>query len=291
MRSWFAALLTTLALLFAGPACADGWTAIKLRGAVLAGDPVGQAWTRLARGDSVADNRVIRTLANGNAVFRRGSETVAFGPNTQAEIIDRRSARPFTTVVQQFGEVAVSADVRRVQHFAVSTPYLVAVVKGTQFTVATNPMGSTVVVQRGLVAVTGVANHRTVNVAAGQSLTAAVSGALTLSGQADAALTHPVINGLVEDSGETGLLTDLGDTVTGLTGILGNSVSGVGGTVGDVSGDLGSTVGGLAGSLGRTVTDVTGTVDNTVTSTTATVGNTVGSVGGTVGGALQNLGL
>src|SRR6185437_335711 len=92
------------ALLPVGIAQAADWTAVKLHGMVYA-DAGGGNWVRLSRGAAVADGRAIRTLVSGNAVFARGAETVAFGPNTEGEITDRPGQRPFTIVVEQAGVV------------------------------------------------------------------------------------------------------------------------------------------------------------------------------------------
>ena len=69
-------------------------------------------------------------------VFTRRLETLDLGPDTQVQIHDRgTAAKPNTVVQQHFGTVSVEAQVENVQHVAVETPYLAAVVKGTRFTV------------------------------------------------------------------------------------------------------------------------------------------------------------
>jgi hypothetical protein len=238
---------------------------------------------------------------------------VAFGPNTQAAIADRGGRRPYTTVVEQMGTVAVAADVREVQHFAVETPYLVAVVKGTVFTVTTGRLGSSVKVSRGLVEVTGTGDHHSVLVAAGQTASASATGEIAVSGVPDAGLAHPVINGIVEDAaGDGGVVGTLGgalgDTVGDLGGTLGSTVGGLGdglgstvgdlgdtlgGTIGDMTGavGVGSAVSGATGALGSTVGGVTGALGSTFGGVTGTVGNTVSGVTGSVGNTLHHLGL
>jgi hypothetical protein len=159
-----------LAALFSvAPAMADDWTAQQLRGQVL--QLVAQQWQPLNRGDVVPDARVIRTLGMGRVTFVRGGETIELGPNTQIQIHDRAGSKPFTTVTQYFGTVGVEADVRNVQHFAVDTPFLAAVVKGTKFVVTSGKTGTSVAVNRGHVAVDDHANHQHVTIAVGQSAT------------------------------------------------------------------------------------------------------------------------
>ena len=108
-------------------AFADDWVAVKLRGQVL--QLVGDDWSRLQRGDVVSDDRVIRTLGNGRVDLQRDAEVISLGGNTQIQIKDKTGKR-YTTVQQYFGTVEVEAEVQNVQHFAVQTPLLAAVVKG-----------------------------------------------------------------------------------------------------------------------------------------------------------------
>lgn len=129
---------------------ADDWVVTKLRGgaAMLVGDD----WQPLHRGDVVSDDRGLQTFAGGRMTLVRGKETIDMGPSTAIRIQDRDSQQ-YTTVKQYFGSVAVEAEVRNVQHFSVETPHLVAVVKGTRFTVQSDETGAEVSVQRGRVAV------------------------------------------------------------------------------------------------------------------------------------------
>ena len=134
MRPLRLLVLAALALItMASAATADTWTAVRLRGAVL--QLVAGVWQPVHRNDVVPDETLIRTLNNGYVDFARGAETVSLGPTTQIQIFDKGGAKPFTTVQQSFGTVTVDAEVKNVQHFAVETPYLAAVVKGTKFIV------------------------------------------------------------------------------------------------------------------------------------------------------------
>ena len=168
-------------------AIADDWVATKLRGGVL--QLVDGDWVKLRRGDIVSDDSVIRTVKGGRVAFERGDETIEMGGDTQIQIIDR-SGRKFTTVRQHFGSVTVEADVRQVQHFAVQTPHLAAVVKGTRFTVVSGRDEAKVSVQRGHVAVEDSDTHQTTLLSVGQSASTADGGIpLAVSGRG----TMPVI--------------------------------------------------------------------------------------------------
>jgi hypothetical protein len=280
------------------------WTIVKLHGMVYAAAADG-GWVRLSRGDAVADGHVIRTLRNGNAVLARGAETISLGPETQAEITDRPGRRPFTTVREETGSIGVAAEARAVKHFSVETPYLVAVVKGTRFTVSTDDQGSRVAVERGLVSVTTRSSRRTVLLPAGQHVFATRYGGMLVSGTAIPALVHPEIGGVIEDAGNeadapvpaparaslgatvggtitaiggaTGAITTLGEAtgaaLTGTTGAAGGLVQSAGNAVG--------ALGSAAGPLGPTVSAAGSTVSG--------LGGAVGAVGAAAGGAVTSL--
>ena len=181
-------ILVVLAVLatFITPVLADDWTAQKLRGTVL--ELVDGAWQKIERGAVVPESHVVRTLGNARVVFVRGSETVELGPDTQVAFHLRESDR-FTTVQQYFGEVAVEADVEKVKHFAVQTPHLAAVVKGTVFVVRSDDKGASVEVKRGAVAVHASESHESVTVSAGQQVESSEDGTLEVSGEG----TLPVV--------------------------------------------------------------------------------------------------
>ncbi len=162
----FAGLALSL-ISFTSLAFADDWVATKLRGTVL--QFVDQQWQPLKRGDIVPDSRFVRTAPNGMVELTRGAETVSLDPNSQVRIFDKGGAKPYTTVKQDFGVVSVEAEVRDVQHFAVVTPFLAAVVKGTRFVVASGRSTAWVKVRRGHVEVEDSHEHTRVMLAVGQS--------------------------------------------------------------------------------------------------------------------------
>lgn len=160
-------------------AFADDWQAVKLRGGVFVF--VDNEWVQLARGDIVPDDRIIRTAPKSRVQFMRGQETIDLGPDTQIRIFDH-SEQQFTVVQQHFGDVAVEAERRNVQHFAVQTKFLVAVVKGTRFTVNADVDGARVSVQRGQVEVRDVARNLAVEVTPGQRASVGEADSLSISG-------------------------------------------------------------------------------------------------------------
>lgn len=176
-----AALALIFTVLFASTALADDWTAVKLRGVVV-GLFDGE-WVKLQRGAVIPDDQPIRTLASGRVTFERGEESIDLGPNTQIQIFDRAGYDKYTTVKQHFGRVAVEAEVRDVTHFAVQTPYLAVVVKGTRFIVKSGDRGAQVQVERGAVAVENASDRSSVVIVAGQEVTAPPNAAMQVSGR------------------------------------------------------------------------------------------------------------
>lgn len=181
MRAFFTALFAAGLMLFgASAASAADWTITKLRGTVVL--LVDGEWQPLARGAVVPEHRIVRTLG-GRVTLQRGKEIIELGPQTQISIDDKAGARPFTTVTQHFGQVAVEAEVKDVRHFAVETPFLVAVVKGTRFVVKSDREQSIVTVRRGAVLVVDSESSDSVTVVAGQSAAVEEGEQLTVAGR------------------------------------------------------------------------------------------------------------
>ncbi|MGV8921667.1 MAG: FecR domain-containing protein [Pseudomonas sp.] len=176
MRNSFVAAITVTMTMALGlsTAIADDWTAVRLRGGVFALE--NGAWTQLLRGSVVPDDRVIKSAPDGRITLVRGAETIELGPDTTAQIADQSG---FTTVYNHEGTVGVDAEARNVQHFAVQTPFLAAVVKGTAFTVQTSPAASTVTVARGTVEVDDEQNDTSVSVSAGEQVSSSEQAPIT----------------------------------------------------------------------------------------------------------------
>jgi len=136
------------------PAVADDWLLTKARGVVQI--QVGGAWQDVVQGAVIPDGTLIRTGSNGRANLARGKEWLDLKAMTMLVVHDQDGKR-FTNVLQMSGQVEVEVEARNVQHFAVDTPYLAAVVKGTHFTVTVQRGKASVSVARGVVQVSD--NH------------------------------------------------------------------------------------------------------------------------------------
>lgn len=126
----------------------------------------------------------IRTGPNGRVLLTRGAESMIIAPNSVVGLPAEAKPGLSTTIVQRAGSVLLDVEKRNVQHFAVETPYLAAVVKGTQFRVTVTASGANVAVSRGQVEVADFKSGQIAQVLAGQAAKVSASGqtGLSLSG-------------------------------------------------------------------------------------------------------------
>ena len=118
---------------------ADGgrWSVSKSSGEVwIATSEVQQA--SLKQDDSLKPGDTIRTGRTGRVLLVRGQETMLIAPNSVVGLPAEAKEGLSTTIVQQAGSILLEVEKRNVKHFEVETPYLAAVVKGTQFRVTVN---------------------------------------------------------------------------------------------------------------------------------------------------------
>lgn len=155
-----------VSLLGVGDVFAGGWKITRLKGDVSI--LLNGSWHKLSRGDQVPLGRFVRTAANGRARLSRGGEIVDMEPKSEVQILENAGGRN-TVVHQRSGEISVEANRRKTKHFAVQTRFLVAVVKGTRFTVRADQAFADVAVKRGIVEVRDLLHKRTVDVVRNQS--------------------------------------------------------------------------------------------------------------------------
>jgi hypothetical protein len=154
----------------------------------------GEVWvsTSGAQRVSLTDHAVlnpgdsIRTGRNGRVLLVRGQETILISPNSVVGVPAQKSPGT-TTIIQQSGTiliVLIEVEKRNNPHFEVETPYLAAVVKGTQFRVSVSQSESYVNVLRGQVDVTDFRSGQSALVMPGQmaKVWAIGTGGLLLSG-------------------------------------------------------------------------------------------------------------
>ncbi len=125
----------------------------------------------------------IRTGPNGRVLLTRGTESMMIAPNSVIGLPAQAKDGMSTTIAQQAGSILLDVEKRNVQHFAVETPYLAAVVKGTQFRVTVTASGANVMVARGQVEVADFKSGEIAQVLPGQTAkVVASSQGLSLSG-------------------------------------------------------------------------------------------------------------
>jgi FecR protein len=136
----------------------------------------------------------IRTGRNGRALLVRGEETLLIAPNSVVGLPTEQKDGLSTTIIEQAGSILIQAEKRNVKHFQVETPYLAAVVKGTEFRVSVSERGAAVEVLGGQVEVTDFKSGQYALVLPGQNarVSALGSGGLSVRG---AGTLGPVQNG------------------------------------------------------------------------------------------------
>ncbi len=165
-------------------AAEDGvWSVSKSSGEVWI-TTTGAEQVSLKSEDALKPGDTIRTGRNGRVMLVRGEETILISPNSVIGLPTEKKEGLSTTIVQQAGSILLEVEKRNVKHFEVETPYLAAVVKGTQFSVTIDAASTSVDVRRGRVEVSDFKSGQVAQVMPGQVATAFAHGkpGLSLSG-------------------------------------------------------------------------------------------------------------
>ena len=128
------------------------WRVSKSSGDVALTTPAGEQ-TALAEGAILNPGNNIRTGQNGRVLLMRGEETILIAANSVIGIPPDLTEGLSTTIHQSAGSILFAVKKRNYKHFEVITPYLSAVVRGTQFRVTVNRNDARVDVLRGQVEV------------------------------------------------------------------------------------------------------------------------------------------
>jgi hypothetical protein len=183
----FSRILTMAFLLSAASsalAAEDGvWRVSKSSGEVWM-TTSGAQQASLTQEEVLKPGDTIRTGRNGRVLLVRGEETILVSPNSVIGLATEKKDGLSTTILQQAGSVLLEVEKRNVKHFEVETPYLAAVVKGTQFRVSVKATSTSVDVLRGQVEVADFKSGQIAQVMPGQHATAFAQGkpGLSLSG-------------------------------------------------------------------------------------------------------------
>jgi FecR protein len=111
----------------------------------------------------------LRTGRDGSVELRQGATTVSVGPETLLEFpaLEKRGA-PIDRIVQPRGNAFYSIGKREGRKLRVETPYLVGVIKGTQFNVAALDESATISLFEGLLEVHATDDSDVVDLKAGE---------------------------------------------------------------------------------------------------------------------------
>lgn len=185
----FVALLLAATLAIATAQPREAWRVVETSGrAEVVGS--GPQPIALSGGSEVSGDVRIRTGSDGRVVLRRGGDTMIIAPDS---VMALPAAEPggLTRVLQFLGAMIIRVETRAADAFEVRTPYLVAVVKGTIFSVAVDASGATVHVVAGRVGVQALAGGGIVELGTGQSVRVA-AGAMTAPGPSSIGAPPPV---------------------------------------------------------------------------------------------------
>jgi hypothetical protein len=162
---------------------AEAWSVSKSSGEVWT-TTTGAQQVSLGQEEILKPGDTIRTGRNGRVLLVRGEETILVAPNSVIGLPAEKKDGLSTTIVQQAGSILLEVEKRNVKHFEVETPYLAAVVKGTQFRVSVNAGSARIDVIRGQVEVADFRSGQIAQVLPGQVATAFAQGkaGLSLSG-------------------------------------------------------------------------------------------------------------
>ncbi len=179
------ALTALFACAGAGAWAADEgiWSVSKASGEVWV-TTTGASQVSLRQQETLKPGDTIRTGRNGRVLLVRGEETILISPNSVIGVPLEKKNGLSTTITQQAGSILLEVEKRNVKHFEVETPYLAAVVKGTQFSVTVSATSTSVEVSRGQVEVSDFRSGQIAQVMPGQVATTFAHGkaGLSLSG-------------------------------------------------------------------------------------------------------------
>ncbi len=159
----FASIATTAAQAHDGT-----WTIMRVSGNVQLIED-GVALASFSESMAIRAGTGIRTGENGRIMLTHAGESMMITPNSTVTIPDTFKKNGHSTLLQRRGTVLFEVENDQVRPFQVLTPYLAAVVKGTEFSVTLTPSKNFVEVAEGRVEVTEFRSGQTGLVSAGQS--------------------------------------------------------------------------------------------------------------------------
>jgi hypothetical protein len=137
----------------AAPSPQSNWVVTQLTGDARVVHPGAQP-ASLKVNNLLAPGDAVMTGATGRATLVRGGDYIIVAPRSELRLPSSPQPSGFTRVIQNLGTLLFKVQHTGIPHFAVDTPMLAAVVKGTTFTVVVDAHRSAVQVLQGVVQVT-----------------------------------------------------------------------------------------------------------------------------------------
>jgi len=169
----FLAICSVVGLTVPGPRLSagenDGWTLTEADGRVLV-QPAGEAaWNEAVEGAVLPIGSSVRTGESGAAILAMGGDEIRVMSSSEVELAEPDPAAGILTrIAQKVGTLLYKIAHRPSGTFRVDTPYLVVVVKGTEFGVSVSGEGTSVSVSQGVVSVARAEGGEASSVSAGQ---------------------------------------------------------------------------------------------------------------------------
>ena len=157
------------------------WLIVNVSGEVWTRDTEAGERTPLKEGATLAEGSWIETGENGFALMVFGKSRASVQANSLMQVVALSDGGHSTFLRQTRGVVEFDVEKRRSEHFMVETPYLIAGVKGTRFSVSVSGKAATVSVSSGVVSVASPAGGAAASVSAGQSATSGNASAASVS--------------------------------------------------------------------------------------------------------------
>ncbi len=161
---------------------ARAWVVAELRGAAFSrpGDAADRQWQALRTGARIEPGSVVRTDASGRMELTNGLDTIRLSPSSELELPAEQSG-PVTRIMHWIGTAFFHVGKRAGPQFEVDTPYIVAIVKGTQFTTTVTEAGASINVSEGTVGVSAARGGPSIDITAGESASVSATDSGTVS--------------------------------------------------------------------------------------------------------------
>ena len=130
---------------------AGGWTITEASGRVVVRDAGGERV--VGRGAAVPAGATLATGPGARAVVVRGEDFVTVAANSRLRVPTAVQATGMLQLIEEWGNAVFKIKKQAKPHFAVQTPYMAAVVKGTTFSITVGAEGASLQVIEGAVEV------------------------------------------------------------------------------------------------------------------------------------------